>query len=208
MSNIKQKLIDRFGEHRVSDLPVKESDIPLLILDVETKTSPVTVIVTNGLSNYKMPVPKSEAGLEYTELFFCLPSYWTWQDLDNPNSNWIFNWIQRLTKYVIEKESWFGHGHTMPAGSDMKPLSDTMKQNHFILINPLLLQEEMSPLEFEDKDVHFLAIVPIFADEMDYKQGKGTLKFLRRLINKGVSEKLDDYRYTTLKSKWRLRRKA
>lgn len=94
----------------------------------------------------------------------------------------------------------------MPAGSDMKPLSDTMKQNHFILINPLLLQEEMSPLEFEDKDVHFLAIVPIFADEMDYKQGKGTLKFLRRLINKGVSEKLDDYRYTTLKSKWRLRR--
>lgn len=58
MSNIKQKLIDRFGEHRVSDLPVKESDIPLLILDVETKTSPVTVIVTNGLSNYKMPGTK------------------------------------------------------------------------------------------------------------------------------------------------------
>ena len=205
MSKIKQKLIDRFGEHRVSDLPVKDGEMPLLILDIETKTSPVTLIITNGLSEYKMPVPENEIGLEYTELFFCLPSYWTWQDLDNPNSNWIFIWIQRLAKYVVVKESWFGHGHTMPAGSELKPLSETMKQNHFILINPLLLEEEMAPLEFSDR-VNFLAIVPIFGDEMDYKQGKGTLKFLRRMINKGVSEKLDDYRYTTLKSKWRLRR--
>jgi hypothetical protein len=51
-----------------------------------------------------------------------------------------------------------------------------------------------------------LAIIPIFPDEMDYKQGKGTFKFLQKLSNQGVTEKLDDYRSTVLKSKWRLRR--
>lgn len=202
---MKKELIKRFGEHRVSDIPVAEGEIPLLALDFDLKT-PVTIIVTNGLSNYKMPVPEAEAGLEYNEIFFCLPSYWEWEDLSNPQMNWIFEWIQRLAKYVVEKESWFGHGHTMPCGKEMKSLSATMKQNHFMLLNPMLLEQELAPIKLEDKTIQFLAIVPIFPDEMDYKQGKGTVKLLRKLINKGVDEKLDDYRSTVLKSKWTLRR--
>lgn len=200
---MKQELIKRFGEHRVSDIPVKEGEMPLLALDLDLHT-PVTVIVTNGLSNYEMSAPASEN--KFNEIFFCLPSYWEWEDVDNPRMNWIFEWIQRLAAYVVEKESWFGHGHTMPCGKELKPLSETMQQNHFILLNPMLLEEALAPVQLADKTIHFLAIVPIFPDEMDYKQGKGTLKLLRKLINKGVDEKLDDYRSTVLKSKWTLRR--
>ena len=202
---MKQALIKRFGEHRVSDLPVNDGDMSLLILDLELKT-PVTIVMTNGLSDYKMPVPEKEVGLEYNELFFCLPNYWEWEDTDNPRTNWVFPWIQRLAKYVVEENSWFGHGHTMPCGKEMKSLSPTMKQNHFILLNPMLLEQELAPIEVGGKTINFLAIVPIFPDEMDYKQGKGTRKMLIKLINKGITEKLDDFRKTSLKSKWRFRR--
>lgn len=202
--DLTSKLITRFGEHRVSQIPVADGDMPLLALDLEAR-SPVTVIMTNGLSNYRMPVPEKLAGREYNELYFCLPSYWEWEDLENPRMNWIFPWIQRLAAYVQRQQSWFGHGHTMPCGKEMAALSETMLQNHFFLSDPILLQEELSPVELPDKTVHFLSIIPIFSDEMDYKQGQGTLKLFQKLQQHGITEMLDDYRRTVLKSKWRFR---
>jgi hypothetical protein len=202
---VKQELIKRFGENRVLDVAVNEGEVPLLIVDLELR-SPVTVLVTNGLSDYRMPVPEKEEGKEYNELYFCLPSYWEWEDRSNPRMNWVFEWIQRLVKYVLTNETWFGHGHTMPCGEGMKSLSETMKQNHFFLSNPMHLENEMAPVIANSKRIFFLGIIPIFEDEMDYKQGKGTFKFVQKLMNKDVTEKLDDFRKTSLKSKWRLRR--
>ncbi len=201
---MKQAFIDRFGEHRVSDAPFFEG-VPLLVLDLELK-SPVTVIVTNGLRDYKMPVPEKWQDRTYNELYFCLPSYWEWEDLNNPNTNWVFEWIQRLATHVVEKETWFGHGHTIPCEKDPQPLSNTMKQNYFFLSDPMLLEDEMASIDVDGKTVNFLGVIPIFKDEMDYKQSKGPFKFVQKLVNKGVTEKLDDFRSSVLKSKWRLRR--
>ena len=202
---MKEKLAQRFGAHRVSEIPVLEGEVPLLVLDLELN-SPVTVVVTNGLSDYKMPVPEKWIEREYNELYFCLPSYWEWEDRDNPQMNWIFYWIQRLAKHVKEKETWYGHGHTMPCGKEMKPLSATMLQNHFLLADPILLEMEMAPVKLEEKEIHFLSIIPLFQDEMDYKQSQGTLKFSQKLNNNGITEKLDDYRGSAMKRKWRLKR--
>ena len=68
---------------------------------------------------------------------------------------------------------------------------------------PYFLEKELSPIINEDKAIHFLGIIPIFEDEMDYKMGKGTYKLLQKIEGKGVSELLDDYRMSCLKSKWR-----
>lgn len=198
-----QALADRFGEHRVQALPIIEGEIPLLLLDLEL-ASPVTVLMTNGLSDYKMPVPERLNDRNFNEIYFCLPSYWEWEDTENPQMNWVFPWIKRLAKYVVDKQSWFGPGHTMPCGAAHERLSATMQQNHFFLTDPIYLDEELTPLKVGDKTVHFLGIIPIFEDEMDYKSGKGTFKLLQKLSTAGVTEKLDDYRGTVLRSKWRL----
>lgn len=203
MSQLKEALIKRFGEHRVMDVPVAEGEMPLLALDLESR-SPVTVILTNGLSDYKMPVPDKLKGREHNELCFCLPSYWEWEDLENPNMNWIFPWLQKLSKHVVEKQTWFGHGHTIPNGKDLAPLSPTMRQNHLILSAPVLLENELKPVSIGEKEVNFLTIIPIFPDEMDFKLAKGTFKFFVRMSNKGVNELLDDYRTTVMRGKWRI----
>jgi hypothetical protein len=205
MTSFQEALANRFGEHRVSEIPTLEGEMPLLALDLELST-PVTVIITNGLSDYQMPVPEKVAGREFNEIYFCLPSYWEWEELENPRMNWIFPWIQRLAKYVVDKQTWFGAGHTLPCGKEMQELSETMRQNHFFLSDPILLEQQLAPIEVDGKIIYMLAIIPIFPDEMDYKQGKGTFKFLQKLSNQGVTEKLDDFRSTILKSKWRLRR--
>lgn len=204
-THLQQALSERFGEHRVSDLSIEEDSIPLLLLDLELKT-PVTILLTNGLSNYQMPVPDKLVGREYNELYFCIPNYWDVSDLNHPNTDWVFTWIKRLTSYVTDKKTWFGHGHTMPCGKEMSSLSETMKQNHFFLSDPVLLKDELAPIKLENRMIHFLSIIPIFPDEMDYKQGKGTFKFEQKLRQNGITEKLDDYRGSILKSKWRLKR--
>lgn len=200
ISALHQGLAKRFGDHRVHAIPVEDGELELLLLDLELNT-PVSILMTNGLSSKAMTVPEKVQDRQYIELYFCLPSYWEWEDRSNANTNWVFTWIQRLAKHLLENETWFGDGHTIDCRQE---LSSTMKQNHFFLSDPILLEQELAPLQLEDKEVHFTAIIPIFPDEMDYKQGKGTLKFKRKLIQQGISEKLDDYRSTALKSKWRL----
>jgi hypothetical protein len=201
-SELQIKLEQRLGEHRISKVPNKEEEFPLLRIELEL-SSPVTILMTDGLSNYKMPVPDKYLGREFNELYFCLPSYWDWDNSENPNSMWIYTWIRKMAKYVIENETWFGVGHSVPSGKELLPFSPIMKQNHFFLSDPILLEQELEPIVFVDRTVYFLAIIPIFKDEMDYKQARGAFKFLQKLNTANVTEKLDDYRSTVLKSKWR-----
>lgn len=200
---MKKALTNKFGSDSIKEMPVKEGEVPLILLDIHARTE-VKVLMTNGLSQYQMPVPEKEAGTEYKELYFCLPSYWDLDDVDNPKMNWVFHWIQRLAKHVTKKETWYSHGHTMPCGKEKKQLSDSMKQNHFILLDPMFLENELAPIEVDGKKIHFLSIVPIFEDEFLFKYGKGTKKFLGRFTVKGNTEKLDDFRETVMRSRWRI----
>ncbi len=206
MGEFVERLEERFGKERIQQVPESIAlDHPLLLLNLE-KEANVTLLLTNGLSDYEMPLPEKAPQQPFNELYFCLPSYWDWNDFENPNFNWVFDWLQRLAVHVKEKQTWFGNGHTLQCGKEMTSLSTTMLQNHFFLSDPILLENEMRELPLKEKTVHFLSVIPIFPDEMDYKQGKGTLKLKEKLIGHGISEKLDDYRGTVLRSKWRLRR--
>ena len=77
-----------------------------------------------------------------------------------------------------------------------------MLQNHFILSDPLELANELAPIQMTNKTVYFLSLIPIFADEMDYKQGKGTAKLFAKFALQNITEKLDNYRSTVLKTRW------
>jgi len=202
MTELEKSLINRFGSSNVISIDCNEDQIPLLHIKMDQKSS-VSILVTNGLSNYTMLVPDAEKGREHNELYFCLPSYWDIKDLNNPNMNWVHYWIQRLVKYVLDKKTWLGPGHTMACGNPFQNLSDINRCNHFILNNPMLLKEELIPITIDGKTIYFLAIIPMFEDEMDFKQGKGTQKLIKKFESNNVTEKIDDYRCTVLRSKWR-----
>lgn len=162
----------------------------------------VQLLMTNGLSNYAMPVHEKYAGREHIELYFCLPSYW---EIDNKDARfqWPIEWIEKLGNHLMNKGLWFGPGHTIEPSNGLTAFSETMKQNHLILLDPILMQEELTPIAVDGFKVHFLSIIPIFSDEMDYKQAKGTYKLQKKFRQKGITEKLDDFRSGILKSRMR-----
>ena len=205
MNTLKEALINRFGIAQITEFSTTFApDFPLLEIKF-SKRSPVTVLMTNGLSNFQMPVPEKYEARNRVELYFCLPSYW---DLTTENGKWVIEWIQKLAKHCIEKNTWYGIGHTFPNGNPAVSFSETMKQKYLMLNTPFFLADELTPIQLTDtSEIHFLGIMPIFEDEMDYKMGKGTYKLLQKIESKGISELLDDYRMSCLKSKWRVLKK-
>ena len=201
-----QTLAKRFGEHRIMPFSVPtetKSTISLLKIELELHF-PVTVIMTNGLSLYDMPVPEKRADQANVELFFCLPGYWDFNDLTNPNYHWPFTVIDRLTNNLLDIKTWYGVGHTFANGNPPQALSEKQKANYLLLTEPILLEEHFQPIEEIEKPIHFLAITPVFEEEFDYKNSKGYFKFMRKYRSKNYNELVDDFRQSCLKSRFRI----
>jgi hypothetical protein len=204
MSELRKALELKIGEHRVHSFNRSSEDyIDLLLLDIETKI-PIKILMTDGLSEYKMPVPERYKGKEFNEIYFALPSYWEIEDKENPLMRWPIDQIQKLAKHVIENETWYSHGHTFSNGTPPENLSENMKQNHLMLTDPILLEDLFQPLTVGDKTIYFLAIVPLFEDEFDHKLNSGYFKFIRKFRSKNGDEVLDDYRTSIYRSRWRI----
>ena len=199
MQQFVQALKARFGDSNVSSI---HHDLGTFLL-IKSVDFSGTILMTSDFSTFKMNVHEKHIGEEFAELYFYLPNYWVINDLDNPTMNWVFPWLKRIKAYVQNNNTWLGHGHTMPCGKEMNSLSSTMTQNHFIVSKPIACEKYLQPIVIESKTIFFLAIIPLFPDEMDYKQGKGTAKLFDKFRHQGVTEKLDDYRKSVLKSKWK-----
>lgn len=201
---LKQELSKRFGEHRVSDFPM-QNELPFKViqLHLELKRMPVTVLMTDGLRHKKMGVPK-EGMVECIELFVCLPSYWELTEKENPIMQWPVNWLEKLGLHLMNKDTWFGVGHTFSNGKPPVALSETMKSNHLMLVDPIELEEHFRPFNEEGEDVQFLAVVPIYEQEFDMKNAKGYTTFIRKFRAKNGNEILDDFRENIYASKWRI----
>jgi hypothetical protein len=207
-----EELQNRFGTEKVQVIHYKNSkqksdlegieNYPFILLEIQMRSN-IKVLMTSDLSEYKMPVPEKFFAKEYKELFFCLPSYWDLENQDNEEMNWVFEILFKLQKHVKTKETWLGVGHTFPFANPISAISKTMNQKYFFLNEPIFVKDKLYPLVLEEKTIEFLSIVPIYEDEFDYKIGKGTFKFQKKLAQKNVTELLDDYRGTVLKNNWK-----
>ena len=199
MQNFLTQLLARFSTDEISTI---QNQFGFFILITPKNKNGNKILIATGLSEFQMNVHEKHIGEEFNELYFYLPSYWDLNDTENTSMNWVFIWLEKLKKHVISKNSWFGNGHTIATGKSIVPLSDKMLQNHFILAHPMELSKELASIKLEDKTIHFLAVIPIFEDEMDYKQGKGTAKLFKKFEQANVTEKLDEFRKTVLRNRW------
>jgi len=187
----------RFGEANL----VEFNDVPLIHVPT-TRERNFHIVSTIGLSDFDMPVPEKFKDKNRIELFFCLPDYWNPDDIENPNHKWVWDRIAFLSTFPKERNTWFGHGHTIPFNKEETPISEKFQQSYFIMLEPFEMDKIMAPIQGEHGTIHFLAVVPIFKKELDYKVKSGTNKLIRKFIKKGFSEKADMFREVAAKQKW------
>ena len=162
-----------------------------------TRKNPYHIVFTSGLSDFAQNVSDKFPEFKHIELYFCLPDYWK-IDNKSPEHNWPIKWLNRIAEVPQKNNSWFGPGDTLPAGNPPEELSDKLKQNHFILAEPMLFSEELTTVNLNDKSIKFLAIIPIYQKEIDFKLRNSAKVFMSKYQFKNHNELVDNYRETTV----------
>src|SRR5690554_2333853 len=88
--------------------------------DVEFRGKKYWVVTTDGLYTYKMPVSDKYRGKEHVELCFAMEHNW---DFSEEAYQWPIEKLVWLGNFMLDRETWFGAGHTIPNGNPPMPLS-------------------------------------------------------------------------------------
>lgn len=161
----------------------------------------LNLILTKGLSKYKMDVPEIIATKSRVELCLLLPGELDLETLHYKDLDCKLL-LQKISNVVVENKSWIGAGHTFPNISDNPTISRYTEMDHFMLIEPVLFKDELSGIQFDDEEVTVLAIIPIFKKELDFKLKNGAFNLLKRLNKNAVTELFEMKRPSSLKRKF------
>lgn len=158
---------------------------------------PYNILVTSGMSDFPMTVPAEiEEAEEYerAELMVVLPADWKIgeEEFEDNNNYWPVYFLKMLARFPHQYKTWLGYGHTIPNGMDAEPIANTGFGCMLLLPPFLTFDDEFLSMQTKDgKVINFYAVIPVFADEMNYKLEMGTEALLERFDEFGVTELVD-----------------
>lgn len=193
-----QEFLHAYPITKIDEVSYKEIDIVLFDAHFDRQFS---ILCTSGLSKYDLPINEREDNLANIELCFALPSYWD-KSFKSDNAAWVVEKLKFLCQFVLEKNTYFWDGHTMPNANPNKPFSQTMQQEYLLFSKSLLYPSELNIVQLGDKSVQLLFLIPLFQKEFDRKQARGTVEIKKKLIGSGVGEILDDFRSPIVKKRF------
>ena len=159
------------------------------------------VLMTSGLSEFKMNVHEKHLGEEYAELFFLLPVYWNEKDVFEKENEWVFSCLLKIQQHVQNNNTWIGNGHTFLMKELIAPFFKKSTLSHFMVSDPIELNQFLKPVVFEHKTIRFLALIPLYKNEFSFKEARGTFKMEEKLSQYRVTEKMDGFRESVIKSR-------
>jgi hypothetical protein len=193
-----EQIKQRFSNSNVQILSSSEN-FDIILFEVEYLGKKYLTLSTSGLNKYTMPVSPKYAGKEHIELCFCFDADWDFEDEDH---QWPIEKLNTLGNYLLEKQTWFGAGHTIPNGNPPQPLSKTVTQDYFFFDEATFLHKIFNSFYVEETLVNFLFIIPITKDELAFKQKKNTFGFKKKLASKNVHEVVEEFRPSSVVKKW------
>jgi hypothetical protein len=132
----------------------------------------VCTLVTSGMSNLAMNVPKKTAAPRRVELiFYCSESKQEYAD--------TMRW---LAHFPHDQKTWIGSCHTIPNGNPPTPLWGTAMDT-ILLLPPIVRKDQnlCDELILDGDGVEFLWVVPLTTAECNLKLAKGTSAVLELL---------------------------
>ncbi|MWC29640.1 suppressor of fused domain protein [Paenibacillus sp. MMS18-CY102] len=150
-------------------------------------------LVTCGMSNLPMAVPEGAEAFRYAELMLCLPPDWPMSEkaFHQEEHYWPIRSLKMLARLPHEYDTWLHVAHTIPNGNPATPYASNTKLIGMMLFVPETVKSftEFFTLTFSpDKEVHFFSLIPLYAEEMDFKLKHGADALITKLEKAGVTE--------------------
>lgn len=144
-------------------------------------------LVTMGMGAHRMNVPAelAEYKLERAELAIALPADWKLDQESMKDEKWYWpiRLLKSLARLPINCDSWLGHGHTV---ENREPFADNTKLCTATLIGPQDAEDGSEVCTLPGgEEVNFYQVIPLYADELDYKLEHGADALLNKM--RGIS---------------------
>jgi hypothetical protein len=159
-----------------------------------------------------MRQPEGVSGCEFAELCVCLPADWPglgdagrgpspgdpnhpWRD---ERHYWPLRWLKVLARFPHDYQTWLWAMHTMPNGDPPRPFAPGTGLCGMMLVPNPLLPEAFEELRVGDREVRFWTLMPLHADEMQFKLDHGAEALLEAFAEAGVTPLIDNARPSVL----------
>ena len=159
-----------------------------------------TVLCTLDLGDYQMPVPSIYESDARIELYFLLPEYWE-TSIENEVFNWAVNRLIAIKNY-LKTDHCAISGNTFSLGELPSGRLKDVGFSALLLLDPMAVEELKTPVLMGENARYFKVLTPVFKMEKDVKEARGMDKFLIRMVDKGVTEKLDEFRESVIKPRF------
>jgi len=144
-------------------------------------------VFTDGMSSMPMATPPGKEAHRFAELVMHLPAGWSVDEASlraDPELQWPFEWLMRLSRLPFDAETWLGHPMSIVANGDPpEPLSPTTAMTCWMLLEGA---GGLEPLDVDGRRVFFYHAVPLHTAERDLEVRKGERHLLDILREKHV----------------------
>ncbi|MGL6225057.1 MAG: suppressor of fused domain protein [Thermoguttaceae bacterium] len=141
-----------------------------------TDKFPFFLLVTSGMSDLPMPVPKELHEFRFAELCIALPPDWqlSEESLMDERYYWPIRWLEILARFPHEYDTYFLRSHTIGGSNDDMNYSQDVGFNGMVFVSPFELPDEFATLTQQDgSKIHFLQLLPLYPEEIQYKRKYG-----------------------------------
>lgn len=143
-----------------------------------------SAIITRGLSNSPMNVPKGKEVFQYAELLMYLPEDWpiVAGASHKDNELWPAEWLLKIADYPKSNNTWLGPESTVIDNGEI--IHPSVNFTGFLLI---LTPGDLGELHTEDgKVINFYTVFPLYPKEIEYEKRHGIEALIQKFFEKRI----------------------
>jgi hypothetical protein len=164
-----------------------------------TPARPYFTLLTSGMSDLDMRMPKGLEDLALAEVCLCLPNDWPlaiddfrWRE---PRYFWPIAILKQAAKYPHINQTWFSWGHTVGSAEQPEPFCAETRFTGLMFIKPATFPEGADAVETKDgRTIHYLGLIPLLEPEMKFKHKFDSDTLEEKLIAADITELLNSER--------------
>ena len=200
-----QVVSDHVEKHIGKIGPVLHEKVsPTIHVDVivvpATLQRPYTTLVTTGMAELPMPMPRELEQSRFAELMICPPADWpiTPQSIFDENFYWPIRLLKGIARYPHEEETWLFEGHTIP-GAKPEGFAPSTRLSSVMLTSPKTISEKAQSISYgRDRSIRLWALVPLYDEELSFKLASGYEDLRKILDTNGITELLNSTRNSVI----------
>jgi hypothetical protein len=180
-----------------------EKESPVVHIDIHVvrprEIEECRYLVTSGMSERAMPVPKGASDGRYAELMLALPADWPLspEAFEDEAEYWPVRLLIGIARYPHLNKTWMYEGHSIHWSIPLAPFARNTEMTSVVLLRPRLIPEVDQVVHVSKKKrIRFWGVYPLYHEEADLKERQGSGKLDELFDLNGVTELLDPKRRT------------